>query len=100
MSQLARGKTPAVTPTRVLVTILLVLPFVGMLWVSSYTHVEPRLGGFPFFYWYQILWIFLSALFTGCAYLLVKREKSGRAATSARSDDAASDGPAQEGGVR
>jgi hypothetical protein len=71
----ARRNLPFVTPTRVLVGVLLLLPFVGTLWASSYAHVEPRLGGFPFFYWYQLLWIFLSALLTFAAYVLVQREK-------------------------
>ncbi|HEY8455734.1 MAG TPA: DUF3311 domain-containing protein [Actinopolymorphaceae bacterium] len=76
MKALSRGGTPAITRTRVLVSVLLVLPFVGMLWVSSYTYDTPRLGGFPFFYWYQLLWIFLSALFTLCAYILLQRERA------------------------
>ena len=67
--------TPLVTPTRIVVGILLVLPFVGTLWVSLYARVEPTLGGFPFFYWYQLLWIFVSAFFTVCAFLLLQRER-------------------------
>src|SRR5207302_10845540 len=41
--------------------ILLVLPFIGILWVSSYDSADPALFGIPFFYWYQFLWIFISA---------------------------------------
>jgi Protein of unknown function (DUF3311) len=74
--------TPLVTPTRIVVGVLLALPFVGTLWVSLYTRVEPTLGGFPFFYWYQLLWIFLSALFTICAFLLLQRERRGIAAAA------------------
>jgi hypothetical protein len=70
-----RRNLPVVTPTRALVGVLLLLPFAATLWASSYARVEPRLGGFPFFYWYQLLWIFLSALCTLAAYLLVQREK-------------------------
>lgn len=82
MTPLEHRSTPIVTPTRVLVAVLLALPFVATLWVSSYAHVGPRLGGFPFFYWYQILWIFLSAIFTYTAYVLVQREKRASAATT------------------
>lgn len=78
VSPAARGSTPLVTPTRVVVAVLLAAPFVGTLWVTSYARVEPRLGAFPFFYWYQILWIFLSALCTVAAYLLVRRENRRR----------------------
>jgi hypothetical protein len=40
---------------------LLAIPFVILLWVPSYNAIEPSLWGFPFFYWYQFLWLFLSA---------------------------------------
>ena len=41
--------------------LLLLLPFVAMLWVSSYNRIEPSVFGVPFFYWYQLLWVVLSA---------------------------------------
>ena len=40
---------------------LLAIPFVVLLWVPSYNAIEPSLWGIPFFYWYQFLWLFLSA---------------------------------------
>jgi len=42
--------------------LLLVLPFLAMMWVPSYNRIEPELAGIPFFYWYQMLWIVLGAL--------------------------------------
>ena len=45
--------------------VLLAIPIVALLWVSSYARETPRLGGFPFFFWYQFLWVFLCA---GCTY--------------------------------
>ena len=36
---------------------LLVLPFVGLLWVPLFNRLEPALFGFPFFYWYQLAWV-------------------------------------------
>jgi hypothetical protein len=47
---------------------LLLIPYVGLLWVPFYNHVEPRLFGFPFFYWYQLLWVPISALLTWIVY--------------------------------
>ncbi len=41
--------------------LLLLLPFVGLLFPPMYAFVEPRLFGFPFFYWYQLLWLFITA---------------------------------------
>jgi hypothetical protein len=57
---------------------LLLMPFVALLWVSSYAKTEPRLLGFPFFFWYQLLWVFLSSAMTGCAYLLLSPRRRSR----------------------
>jgi len=43
---------------------LLVLPLVGTLVPSLYNAWTPVLGGAPFFYWYLMAWIPLSALCT------------------------------------
>ncbi|MEU8245883.1 DUF3311 domain-containing protein [Nonomuraea sp. NPDC048916] len=45
------------------------LPFPALLLVGGYARAEPSLFGFPFFYWYQFAWIFVSVALTGCAYL-------------------------------
>ncbi|MEJ0020331.1 MAG: DUF3311 domain-containing protein [Acetobacteraceae bacterium] len=50
--------------------VLLLLPFVAMIWVSSYDRVEPTLFSVPFFYWYQLLWVLLSTAIIGIVYLL------------------------------
>ena len=49
---------------------LLLIPFIAVLWVSSYNSVEPTLAGVPFFYWYQLLWILLGAVIIGVVYRL------------------------------
>ena len=33
--------------------LLLLLPFIGLLWVPFYNDELPAVFGFPFFYWYQ-----------------------------------------------
>jgi len=48
--------------------ILLVVPFIAILWVPSYAGGQPALAGIPFFYWYQFLWIFVSAALTAIVY--------------------------------
>ena len=68
------------------VAVLLALPVVALLWVSSYNKVEPRLGGVPFFYWYQFLWVFLAAACTTVSYRLVLGHERRRHAL--RRDDA------------
>jgi hypothetical protein len=32
-----------------------------MMWVPFYNRIEPEIGGVPFFYWYQLVWIVLGA---------------------------------------
>ena len=65
--------------------VLLLAPFVALLWVSSYAKDSPRLWGFPFFYWYQFAWVFLASILTYTAYLLVRRTERTRARLSHRS---------------
>ncbi len=43
-------------------TWLLILPFIGLLWVPFYNFEAPTLGGFPFFYWYLFLWVPITSL--------------------------------------
>ena len=54
---------------------LLAIPIVALLWVDSYARVEPTLAGFPFFIWYQFLWVFLCALCTWAAYRVLQRAR-------------------------
>ncbi|WP_419997701.1 DUF3311 domain-containing protein [Streptomyces boninensis] len=72
------GRQPVITPTRVVAGLCLFAPFIGILWVSSYAKIQPTLGGVPFFYWYQMLWVFISAVLTSVAFLLIRREQRTR----------------------
>jgi Protein of unknown function (DUF3311) len=58
--------------------LLLLLPFIALLWPPFYAKDEPRLGGFPFFYWYQFLWVILAALLTGLVYVMTTPRNGGR----------------------
>jgi len=53
---------------RVLWVLFLMAPFVGALWVPFYNRVDPALFGVPFFYWFQFVWIIVTAVITGVAY--------------------------------
>ena len=66
------------TGLMVLAGVLLVIPLVALLWVGSYDRVEPRLGGFPFFFWYQFLWVFLCSAMTYAAYRLIHAARGQR----------------------
>jgi hypothetical protein len=50
-------------------SLLFLLQFCGVLWPPFYNRVEPAWLGLPFFYWYQLLWVILSALITVVVYL-------------------------------
>ncbi len=58
--------------------ILLLLPFVGLLWVPFYDSAEPSLFGFPFFYWYQIAWVPVSSLITYIVWRATRNDGSDR----------------------
>ena len=48
--------------------VLLLFPFVAMLWVPTYAGSTPELGGVPFFYWYQFLWVIITVILTAVVY--------------------------------
>jgi Protein of unknown function (DUF3311) len=48
--------------------VLLLLPFVGLLWVPFYNLQEPALFGFPFFYWYQLAWVPITSFLIWLVY--------------------------------
>jgi len=48
--------------------LLFAVQFVGVLWPPFYNRAEPTLIGIPFFYWYQLLWVVISAVITALVY--------------------------------
>ncbi len=55
--------------------ILLFAPCAGLALVPLYNKAEPSLFGFPFFYWYQLLWVPLTSLLI---YLVYRRARHDR----------------------
>ncbi len=49
------------------ILLLLLIPML-VLYVPLYNSIEPELFGFPFFYWFQLLWIFVSMGVTAFVY--------------------------------
>ena len=43
------------------VYLTLLIPYAFWIWVPFYNRIEPTLFGIPFFYWWQIFGIFLTA---------------------------------------
>ena len=56
-----------------LIAVLLAAVLVGTLWLPIYNRTTPALGGFPFFYWYQLLWVPFVAIMMAICYLLSTR---------------------------
>jgi hypothetical protein len=48
--------------------LLLLLPFVGLLWPPFYARWTPEIFGMPFFYAYQFAWVLISSALTGLVY--------------------------------
>jgi hypothetical protein len=47
---------------------LLLLPFLALLYPPLYAHLTPRVFGIPFFYWYQAVWLAITAAITTLVY--------------------------------
>jgi hypothetical protein len=50
--------------------LLLLIPFIVLLWPPFYNFREPEFVGIPFFYWFQLLWIIITAIITAVVYFL------------------------------
>ena len=67
-----KAAQPTRPVVRVVVAVLLIAPFVIYRAVPSDAKIKPRLAGFPFVYWVQLLWVILTAVFIGIAYALTR----------------------------
>ncbi|MFC0222362.1 DUF3311 domain-containing protein [Nocardioides zeicaulis] len=65
-----QGPPPTDKIKMAIAAVLLVIPIVALLWVPSYAKDAPELWGFPFFFWYQFLWVFICSGLTWTAYKL------------------------------
>jgi hypothetical protein len=53
--------------------LLLVVPYIALLFPGLYARQDPMLFGFPFFYWYQFFWVIGGAVLTGIVFLLRRK---------------------------
>ncbi len=44
--------------------LVLVIPFIFTLFPQIYASPTPTLGGIPYFYWYQLLWVLITGVLT------------------------------------
>jgi hypothetical protein len=59
-------------PRRPWLWLILLAPYVALLWLPFYNGTQPSLFGFPFFYWYQFLWVPITSLLMYAVYRGVK----------------------------
>lgn len=52
--------------------LLLLAPYIGLLWLPFYNSAQSEWFGFPFFYWYQFLWVPVTSLLLFVAYRSMK----------------------------
>jgi hypothetical protein len=64
---------------------------VGTLWVPFFNSIEPQLGGVPYFYWYQLAWIAMSAVVTAGVYFATREFDAD--ASRGEADGTAGPGP-------
>jgi Na+/melibiose symporter-like transporter len=67
------------TGTWIVIAVLLAAAVISTLWVPIYNHLTPTLGDFPFFYWYQLMWVPIVAILAAIAYLLSRLAQRGQA---------------------
>ena len=73
--------------TWIVITVLLAFAVISTLWVPFYNRLMPALGGFPFFYWYQLMWVPIVAILAGVAYLLSRLAHRGQAVNGQSPDN-------------
>lgn len=54
--------------------VLLLIPFIALLWPAFYSSYDPSFEGIPFFYWYQFLWVVIGSAVTAVVYFLIRAE--------------------------
>ena len=52
------------------VLLLLLIPFIAVLWPPFYNSLTPKFYGIPMFLWYQFLWTIISAVITMLVYFI------------------------------
>ena len=57
--------------------LLLLIQFISALLVPLYNRAEPVVAGIPFFYWFQLALVLVSALVTAVVYFATEPSRNG-----------------------
>ncbi|WP_245276386.1 DUF3311 domain-containing protein [Methylocapsa aurea] len=58
-----------------MIWLFLLVPYAALVWVPFYNKSLPELFGFPFFYWYQLLFVPVTS---GLIYIVYRRIRDDR----------------------
>lgn len=74
------GTTPpkVLSPLRLFATFCVLAPTVAVIAVPTYNSATPSVGGFPFFYWYQLIWVVLTGALMVAAYFAIRTDERRR----------------------
>jgi Protein of unknown function (DUF3311) len=53
--------------------LLFVLQYAVILWPPLYNKAEPAVLGVPFFYWFQLAWVVVSAVIPAVVYFATRK---------------------------
>ena len=82
---MAPSARPATSPAvRAAVLVLLIAAIIAALLVPIYARFTPKLGAFPFFYWYQLILVPAVALVCWLCYLLLRPPPAHSAGSRSR----------------
>jgi hypothetical protein len=69
--------TPRQAGRWIVISLILLAPFIGLLYPQWYSKVDPQLSGIPFFVWYQFAWLIFGTFLLVVVYL-VRGERGER----------------------
>jgi uncharacterized protein DUF3311 len=69
--------TPRQAGRWIVISLILLAPFIGLLYPQWYSKVDPQLSGIPFFVWYQFAWLIFGTVLLVVVYL-VRGERGER----------------------
>ena len=87
-----------ITPLRLFATLCVLAPTVAVIAVPTYNTATPKLGGFPFFYWYQLLLVVLTGILMVAAYWAIKVDEGRRKRFKAAANPSAAGGGTEVAG--
>ncbi len=61
----------------IIAAIFLLIPFIAYFELGTYDKVNPTAYGLPYFYWYQTIWLVISAILFVVAVILLNSRRGG-----------------------